>query len=36
MERLITAAGFEIETLERYYIDGPKFLSYVYRGVAHG
>jgi ubiquinone/menaquinone biosynthesis C-methylase UbiE len=34
IEGLVTAAGFTIETLERYYLDGPKFAGHIYRGVA--
>jgi SAM-dependent methyltransferase len=34
IEQLIGAAGFEIETLDRYYMEGPKIMSHVYRGVA--
>src|SRR5205814_1013868 len=32
--RLITDAGFEIETLDKYYIKGPKVTAYLYRGIA--
>jgi ubiquinone/menaquinone biosynthesis C-methylase UbiE len=34
MDQLITAAGFELESLERYYAQGPKFMAYLYRGIA--
>ena len=34
MDQLIVGAGFEIESLERYYAEGPKFMSCLYRGVA--
>jgi ubiquinone/menaquinone biosynthesis C-methylase UbiE len=34
MERLISAAGFEFVALDKYYLKGPKFSSYVYRGSA--
>src|SRR5262249_32031882 len=31
---LITAAGFEIVALEQYYLEGPKPMGFIYRGVA--
>jgi len=34
IDDLVRAAGFEIETLERRYMDGPRFLSYLYEGRA--
>jgi ubiquinone/menaquinone biosynthesis C-methylase UbiE len=33
IDRLILAAGFEIETLDRYYTRGPKLTAYLYRGI---
>jgi ubiquinone/menaquinone biosynthesis C-methylase UbiE len=34
MDQLVVEAGFELESLERYYAQGPRFLSCLYRGVA--
>ncbi|HLQ78626.1 MAG TPA: methyltransferase domain-containing protein, partial [Terriglobia bacterium] len=34
MEQLITAAGFQLVTLEKYYAKGPKVATYFYRGSA--
>lgn len=34
MERLVREAGFEFERLEQRYGQGPKFLSFITRGVA--
>ena len=34
MERLIGNAGFEFLSIDRYYAKGPKFSSYLYRGIA--
>ncbi len=34
IDHLITGAGFVMETLDRYYMKGPKPLSYLYRGTA--
>ena len=34
MERLIGNAGFEFLSIDRYYAKGPKFSSYIYRGIA--
>jgi len=34
MDQLVTGAGFEIESLERYYAEGPKPWGYLYRGIA--
>jgi SAM-dependent methyltransferase len=34
IDRLITSAGFVIDTMDRYYTKGPKPLSYFYRGTA--
>jgi SAM-dependent methyltransferase len=34
MDELITAAGFELERLDRYYARGPKTVACLYRGVA--
>jgi ubiquinone/menaquinone biosynthesis C-methylase UbiE len=34
IERLIRDAGFEITSIEKYYSKGPKFSSYLYRGIA--
>jgi ubiquinone/menaquinone biosynthesis C-methylase UbiE len=34
MDQLITEAGFELESLERYYARGPKFMAHLYRGIA--
>ena len=31
---LIREGGFELETLERFKADGPRFLAEMYRGVA--
>ncbi|HEY3237683.1 MAG TPA: hypothetical protein VGJ84_23385 [Polyangiaceae bacterium] len=35
IDRLITDAGFEIDTLKKFYSKGPKSAAYFYRGVAH-
>jgi ubiquinone/menaquinone biosynthesis C-methylase UbiE len=34
MDELVTGAGFEIESLDRYYAKGPKPMAYLYRGIA--
>jgi ubiquinone/menaquinone biosynthesis C-methylase UbiE len=34
MDQLVVEGGFELESLERYYAQGPKFMAYLYRGVA--
>jgi SAM-dependent methyltransferase len=34
IDGLVTGAGFEMTTLERFYVKGPKALSYMYEGVA--
>jgi ubiquinone/menaquinone biosynthesis C-methylase UbiE len=34
MDQLIKGAGFEIETLDKHYAEGPKPMAYVYRGIA--
>jgi ubiquinone/menaquinone biosynthesis C-methylase UbiE len=34
IERLVSEAGFAIEALEKYYAPGPKFVAYLYRGIA--
>jgi ubiquinone/menaquinone biosynthesis C-methylase UbiE len=34
MDQLVAEAGFELESLERYYAKGPKPWSYLYRGIA--
>lgn len=34
IEGLVSASGFEIHTLERYYSKGPKLMSYFFRGEA--
>ena len=34
IDRLITGAGFVIESLQRYYLDGPRFMGALYRGIA--
>jgi len=34
MDQLITEAGFELDSLERYYAKGPKPMAYLYRGIA--
>jgi ubiquinone/menaquinone biosynthesis C-methylase UbiE len=34
MDQLITEAGFELVSLERYYAPGPRPWGYLYRGVA--
>jgi ubiquinone/menaquinone biosynthesis C-methylase UbiE len=34
IDRLVAEAGLEVEALERYYIRGPKVVSFLYRGVA--
>lgn len=34
MDRLIQAGGFEIATMERSYVPGPRVMAYFYRGVA--
>jgi SAM-dependent methyltransferase len=34
IDRLIAGAGFRIETLERYFVPGPRFLCFLYRGQA--
>jgi ubiquinone/menaquinone biosynthesis C-methylase UbiE len=35
MRAIISDAGFEIETLDTYYMAGPKMLSFMYVGRAH-
>lgn len=34
IDRIVTSAGFELESLERFYLPGPKIISFFYRGVA--
>ena len=34
IDRLIREAGFEIEQLETFYMPGPRFSGFMYRGVA--
>jgi hypothetical protein len=34
IDQLIREAGFEIDTLETGYMDGPKPLTFMYEGVA--
>jgi hypothetical protein len=34
MERLIAGAGFEFLSIDKYYAKGPKFSTYMYRGIA--
>jgi ubiquinone/menaquinone biosynthesis C-methylase UbiE len=34
IDQLITEAGFELDSLERYYAKGPKPMAYLYRGIA--
>ncbi|MCH7897551.1 MAG: 4Fe-4S dicluster domain-containing protein, partial [candidate division NC10 bacterium] len=34
IDQLIRRVGFEIEALDNFYMKGPKFGSYMYRGVA--
>lgn len=34
IDGLVTGAGFEMTTLDRFYVKGPKALSYMYEGVA--
>jgi ubiquinone/menaquinone biosynthesis C-methylase UbiE len=34
IDRLITTAGFQLQTLDRYYTEGPRIAAYLYRGIA--
>jgi hypothetical protein len=34
IDREITAAGFELDALERYYLPGPKFAAHIFEGRA--
>ncbi|MCK6552050.1 class I SAM-dependent methyltransferase [Myxococcota bacterium] len=34
IDHLVTSAGFELESLETFYLPGPKVISFFYRGVA--
>jgi hypothetical protein len=34
IDELIVAAGFRLPTIERGYGEGPKVLSYLYKGIA--
>ncbi len=34
IDRLVTDAGFEITSLDRYYVPGPRFFGFMYEGVA--
>jgi ubiquinone/menaquinone biosynthesis C-methylase UbiE len=34
MQALIDSAGFRFDQLDRYYVPGPRFACYLYRGVA--
>jgi ubiquinone/menaquinone biosynthesis C-methylase UbiE len=34
IDRLVEDAGFQMTSLENYYLKGPKFMGYIYEGVA--
>jgi len=34
IDSLVTASGFHIESMKKFYMEGPKFLAFLYQGIA--